>query len=72
MFYMNDNMIFGKWQKAMGAYMTPGGTPVYVCSRCGGTEHLYGVEFPERKMVCDDCGSINSYPWEKTIEESRT
>lgn len=63
-------MTFGKWKKKIGSYMTPGGTPIYVCGRCGGTEHLYGAEFPKRKMICDDCGSINSYPWEKTIEQT--
>lgn len=59
---------YGKWIRREG-YATPGGTPVYVCKYCGGTEHLYGAEFPRRKMVCDKCGSVNSYPWEKTCEE---
>ena len=59
---------FSKWQKVSGGF-TPGGTPVYVCGSCGGSEHLYGVEYRKRKMICDECGSINSYPWEETIEE---
>lgn len=60
---------FGKWQKLSGDWITPGGEPVYVCGKCGGSEHLYGIEFRKRKMVCDECGSINSYPWEETIEQ---
>lgn len=62
-------MKFGKWKELKGGYLTPGGTPIYVCGECGGSEHLHGVEYPRRKMVCDQCGSINSYPWEKTYEE---
>ncbi len=61
---------FGKWKKIPSG-MTPGGTPVYVCSECGGSEHLHGAEYPKRKMVCDFCGAINSYPWEKTIKEEQ-
>ena len=60
--------MFGKWKRVHG-YMTPGGTPVYVCENCGGSWHLHGSEFPKRKLVCDDCGSINIYPWEKSYEE---
>ena len=56
-------MKFGKWKELEGGYLTPGGTPIYVCGECGGSEHLHGVEYPRRKMVCDQCGSINSYPW---------
>lgn len=60
---------FGKWVKDTGNYITPGGDPIFVCGCCGGSSHLYGVEFRRRKMICDECGSINSYPWEKTYEE---
>lgn len=60
---------FGKWKKLEGHYITPGGTPLYVCAQCGGSQHLHGVEFSRRKMVCDDCGCVNSYPWEKTYDE---
>lgn len=55
---------FGRWKKLPGG-MSPGGTPSYVCDRCGGTEHLYGVEYPEKKLQCKVCGQINVYPWEK-------
>lgn len=65
-------MKFAKWVKAPGG-ITPGGTPMYVCSICGGSEHLYGVEYQRRKMVCDECGCVNSYPWEKILDkESET
>lgn len=60
---------FSKWKKLDGNYMTPGGTPTYVCGNCGGSQHLYGVEFSRRKIICDDCGYINIYPWEKSYEE---
>ena len=61
-------MKFAKWVKIPGG-ITPGGTPRYACSACGGSEHLYGVEYPKRKMVCDQCGCVNSYPWEKILDE---
>ena len=63
---------FGKWVKDVSIGMSPGGTPGYICSKCGGSFHLHGVEFPRRKMICDKCGSINSYPLEKTYEEEVT
>ena len=62
-------MEFGKWKRVEGDYITPGGTPIYVCEKCGGSEHLYGVEYPRRKLHCDQCGSVNSYPWENPLEE---
>ena len=64
--------VFGKWIKDNSIGMSPGGTPGYVCSQCGGSFHLHGAEYPRRKMICDKCGSINSYPWEKTYEEEAT
>lgn len=42
---------------------------MYACGNCGGSEHLHGAEFPRRKMICDNCGQINIYPWEKAYEE---
>ena len=66
---MQNKYKFGKWEKLKGTYCTPGGEPVYVCGFCGGSQHLFGVEFRKRKMVCDRCGAINSYPWEETLEE---
>lgn len=55
----------GRWKEVEGNYITPGGTPLYVCEQCGGGQHLHGVEYPEQALVCPKCGSINLYPWEK-------
>ena len=59
---------FGKWVKVRGDYMSPGGCPLFRCE-CGGSEHPYGTEYRKRKMICDKCGRINCYPWERMIEE---
>ena len=61
----------GRWTKKTGDFVTPGGTPVYVCAQCGGSEHLYGVEYPKRKVFCDQCGYINFYPWEQLLDEKQ-
>ena len=58
----------GKWRKMLGG-MSPGGTPFYVCGHCGGSGHPHGVEYPKRKVVCDECGRINIYPWEMALEQ---
>ena len=60
---------FGRWKEQICAGFTPGGTPLYVCGRCGGSNHLYGTEYPKRKIVCDCCGQINIYPGEEAWEE---
>ena len=60
--------MIGRW-KRIPAGMTPGGCPVYVCGNCGKSEHLHGVEFPKRKVVCDGCGRVNIYPHEQAYEE---
>ena len=62
-------MIIGKWEKVKDAGMTPGGTPMYKCRRCGNSVHLHGVEFPNRKVICDVCGRVNIYPWETAYEQ---
>lgn len=59
----------GKWKQVHIGDMSPGGTPVFACGACGGSEHLHGVEFSRRKVICDNCGRINIYPWEKAHEE---
>lgn len=59
----------GRWKKVKGNYMTLGGTPQYECGSCGGSQHLHGVECQLRKVICDNCGRINIYPWEKAYEE---
>lgn len=58
-----------RWVKLIGDFTTPGGTPYFVCGRCGGSGHLYGVEYSKRKVMCDGCGSVNIYPWERAHEE---
>ena len=64
------NTKIGRWEKLHGGYATPGGTPIYVCATCGKSQHLYGVEYQRRKVFCEDCGTVNLYPWEKSIEET--
>lgn len=59
----------GRWKQLKGDFTTPGGTPYYVCGACGGSGHLNGCEYPRRKVICDACGRINIYPWEKAYEE---
>lgn len=61
----------GKWVKATykETMLTPGGTPIYVCGGCGGSDHLYGVEYSKRKIICDQCGRVNIYPWETAYEQ---
>ena len=56
-----------RW-KQMPSGMTPGGTPVYVCGNCGKSDHLHGVEYPKRKVFCEECGCINMYPWDDIDE----
>ena len=64
-----DTKRLGKWVELNGAYLTPGGTPCYVCGSCGGSAHLHGAEYPRKKMICDNCGRVNIYPWERAYEE---
>ena len=59
----------GRWKQVYG-YVTPGGDPVFGCENCGGSEHCHGVEHPKKKLICDNCGSINLYPWEKSYDET--
>lgn len=57
-----------RWVKVTGDFTTPGGTPYFVCGQCGGSGHLYGVEYSKRKVLCDRCGCVNIYPWERAHE----
>ena len=61
--------VIGRWKQIKGDFTTPGGTPYYVCGACGGSGHLNGCEYPRRKIICDNCGRINIYPWERAYEE---
>lgn len=63
------NRMIGRWKEVPGPYVSPGGTPVFMWGNCGGSEHLYGAEYQNRKVICDNCGRINIYPWEKAHEE---
>ena len=58
----------GRW-KQIPAGITPGGTPMYACAQCGKSEHLHGVEYRRKKLMCYECGSVNVYPWEEIYEE---
>lgn len=64
-----ERRVIGRWKQLKGAFTTPGGTPYYVCGACGGSGHLNGCEYPRRKVICDTCGRINLYPWERAYEE---
>lgn len=61
----------GKWIEVYG-YITAGGDPVYKCSNCGCSEHVYGIEHSDKQTECKACGSINTYPGEKDNEQHRT
>ena len=50
----------GVWVKVHG-YYTAGGDPAYRCSNCGEGIHVYGIEHPEKKEICESCGSHNKY-----------
>ena len=41
---------------------------MYACGKCGGSYHLHGAEYPKRKIICDECGRVNIYPWETAYE----
>ena len=55
----------GKWVKARGSWITPGGDPVWECSECGKGRHVYGVEHCSygacvsdgQWVSCPNCGA---------------
>ena len=63
---------FSRWVKPAdhGEYVTAGGDPIFCCKNCGGSYHVHGVEHPRKKLICDNCGCINLYPWEKSYDET--
>ena len=65
---LQQPVTISRWVKVSGDFTTPGGTPYFVCGRCGGSGHLYGVEYSKRKVLCDGCGCVNIYPWEQAHE----
>ena len=68
---LKEQRKIGKWVEPEDHhdYVTPGGIPFYVCSLCGESGHLHGVEYTRRKLICDNCGAVNSYPWETTYDD---
>ena len=42
--------MIGRWKKKSGGWW-PGGSPIYTCGACGGSEHLHGSEYPKRMVV---------------------
>ncbi len=54
----------GKWVKVNG-YATPGGDPVWKCSKCGKGRHIFGIEHgsygtdvaDHQWVACPNCGA---------------
>lgn len=57
------NQEYGKWVRISG-YITPGGDPVWACSKCGKGIHVYGIEHgsygsdiaDHQWVACPNCG----------------
>ncbi len=57
--------ITARWVKVPG-YCTPGGDPVWACSRCGKGMHVYGIEHSSygkdiadsQWVACPNCGAV--------------
>ena len=64
-----QSRMIGRWKRDPDAYASPGGTPIYICGNCGESAHAYGAAFPRRKVICDNCGRTNIYPWEPAHEQ---
>lgn len=55
---------YAKWKMVPG-YCTPGGDPVWCCSRCGKGKHVYGIEHGTygadvsdgQWVACPNCGA---------------
>lgn len=55
----------GRWVKAKGSWVTPGGDPVWECSECGKGMHVYGIEHGTygadvadgQWVSCPNCGA---------------
>ena len=55
----------GRWIKAKGSWVTPGGDPVWECSECGKGRHVYGIEHgtygsdvaAHQWVACPNCGA---------------
>ena len=55
----------GRWVKARGSWVTPGGDPVWECSECSKGRHVYGIEHGSygadvadgQWVSCPNCGA---------------
>ena len=62
-------VVHGKWEHVSG-YATPGGDPIWRCSRCQNGLHVYGVEHGAygqdiadgQWMACPNCGADMRVP----------
>ena len=53
----------GFWVKVEGC-TTHDGDPLWRCSNCCGSEHVYGIKhLRNKKIVCPECESINEYKY---------
>lgn len=61
---LSAKAVQGEWVRKSG-YVTPGGDPVWVCSKCGKGMHVYGVEHDSygkdvsdgQWVACPNCGA---------------
>ena len=57
-------VVHGRWVRVHG-YATPGGDPVWACSKCGKGRHTYGIEHGSygadiadgQWVACPNCGA---------------
>ena len=61
--WLRAEAVIGEWEKIPGK--SDDGDPVYRCSKCGGTIHVYGVEHRHNyNIICGNCGTFNIYGFE--------
>lgn len=61
----SDKPKTGKWIKAEGSFVTPGGDEMWCCSECGKGKHVYGIEHGTygadvsdgQWVACPNCGA---------------
>lgn len=62
-------MIVDIWKEVKEPLFTPGGDPVWECPNCG-ERHVMGIETSyNHTNICNKCGKILYYPWEKKFGE---
>ena len=60
-----SEIIYGEWVRVHG-YATPGGDPVWACSKCGKGIHVFGIEHStynagvsdHQWVACPNCGAV--------------